>query len=71
MKKLSKNFFDLLPNKEVVDMYEQLFILLDSTSIWYLILYLINIAVVRMMLNFKLYGYFGYFYSNSYPFSPF
>ena len=44
---VKQEFFALLPNKEVVDMYEQLFILLDSTSIWYLILYLINIAVVH------------------------
>ena len=45
-------------------MYEQLFILLDSTSIWYLILYLINVAVVHMMWNFKLYGYYGYILLN-------
>ena len=58
--KVKQEFFAILPNKEVVDMYEQLFILLDSTSIWYLILYLINVAVVHMMWNFKLYGYYGY-----------
>jgi hypothetical protein len=44
-------------------MYEQLFILLDSTSIWYLILYLINIAVVHMMWNFKMNGYYGYIFT--------
>ena len=58
--KVKQEFFAILPNKEVVDMYEQLFILLDSTSIWYLILYLINFAVVHMMWNFKLNGYYGY-----------
>ena len=58
--KVKQEFFALLPNKEVLEMYEQLFILLDSTSFWYLILYMINVAVVHMMWNFKLYGYFGY-----------
>ena len=60
---VKQEFFALLPNKEVEDMYEQLFILLDSTSIWYVILYLINIAVVHMMWNFKLNGYFGYIFT--------
>ena len=61
--KVKQEFFALLPNKEVVDMYRKLFILLDSTSIWYLILYLLNIAVVHMMWNFKLYGYYGYIFT--------
>ena len=61
---VKQEFFSLLPNKEVVDMYEQLFILLDSTSIWYLILYLINIAVVHMMWNFKIMVIMDIFYSN-------
>tara|TARA_B100001564_G_scaffold194414_1_gene163378 strand:+ start:249 stop:716 length:468 start_codon:yes stop_codon:yes gene_type:complete len=60
---VKQEFLALLPNKEVVDMYEKLFILLDSTSIWYVILYLINIAVVHMMWNFKLNGYFGYIFT--------
>ena len=60
---IKQEFLALLPNKEMVDMYEKLFILLDSTSIWYVILYLINIAVVHMMWNFKLNGYFGYIFT--------
>ena len=60
---VKQEFFALLPNKEVIDMYEKLFILLDSTSIWYLILYLINIAVVHMMWNSKLNGYYGYIFT--------
>ena len=60
---VKQEFFALLPNKEVVDMYENLFILLDSTSIWYLILYLINVAVVHMMWNFKRNGYYGYIFT--------
>ena len=60
---VKQEFFALLPNEEVVDMYEQLFILLDSTSIWYLILYLINVAVVHMMWNFKMNGYYGYIFT--------
>ena len=61
--KVKQEFFALLPNKELLEMYEQLFILLDSTSFWYLILYMINVAVVHMMWNFKLYGYFGYIFT--------
>ncbi len=60
---VKQEFFALLPNKEVVDMYEKLFVLLDSTSIWYLILYLINVAVVHMMWNFKLNGFYGYIFT--------
>ncbi len=60
---IKQEFLALLPNKEMVEMYEKLFILLDSTSIWYVILYLINIAVVHMMWNFKLNGYFGYIFT--------
>ena len=60
---VKQEFFALLPNKEVVDMYEKLFILLDSTLIWYLILYLINIVVVHMMWNLKLNGFYGYVFT--------
>ena len=57
---VKEDFFALLPDDEIVNMYEKLFILLDSTSIWYLLLYLLNVAVVHMMWNFKLNGYYGY-----------
>lgn len=60
---VKQEFFALLPNKELVDVYEKLFVLLDSTSIWYLILYLINFAVVHMMWNFKLNGFYGYIFT--------
>ena len=52
--------FSLLPNQEMIDMYKDIFNLMDKTSIWYLILYLGNVAFVYMMWNFKQMGFYGY-----------
>jgi hypothetical protein len=52
--------FSLLPNQEMVDMYKDIFNLMDKTSIWYLILYLGNVAFVYMIWHFKKTGFYGY-----------
>jgi len=44
----------------MVSMYKEIFTLMDKTSIWYLILYLVNIVFVYMMWNFKKNGFYGY-----------
>jgi hypothetical protein len=57
---VKQEMFSLLPNQEMVDMYKDIFNLMDKTSIWYLILYLGNVAFVYMMWNFKKMGFYGY-----------
>lgn len=57
---VKQEMFNLLPNEEMVDMYKDIFNLMDKTSIWYLILYLGNVAFVYMMWNFKKTGFYGY-----------
>ena len=57
---VKQEMFSLLPNQEMVDMYQDIFNLMDKTSIWYLILYLGNVAFVYMMWNFKKMVFYGY-----------
>ena len=57
---VKQEMFSILPNQEMVDMYQDIFNLMDKTSIWYLILYLGNVAFVYMMWNFKKMGFYGY-----------
>tara|TARA_B100000768_G_scaffold63893_1_gene61733 strand:+ start:126 stop:593 length:468 start_codon:yes stop_codon:yes gene_type:complete len=57
---VKQEMYNLLPNQEMVDMYKDIFNLMDKTSIWYLILYLGNVAFVHMMWNFKKMGFYGY-----------
>ena len=56
---VKQEMFSLLPNQEMVDMYKDIFNLMDKTSIWYLILYLGNVAFVYMMWNFKKMGFYA------------
>ena len=57
---VKQEMYSLLPNEEMVDMYKDIFNLMDKTSIWYLILYLGNVAFVYMIWNFKKIGFYGY-----------
>ena len=57
---VKQEMYNLLPNQEMVDMYKDIFNLMDKTSIWYLILYLGNVAFVYMIWNFKKMGFYGY-----------
>ena len=57
---VKQEMYNLLPNQEMIDMYKDIFNLMDKTSIWYLILYLGNVAFVYMMWNFKKMGFYGY-----------
>ena len=57
---IKQEMYSLLPNQQMVDMYKDIFNLMDKTSIWYLILYLGNFAFVYMMWNFKKMGFYGY-----------
>ena len=57
---VKQEMFSLLPNQEMIYMYKDIFNLMDKTSIWYLILYLGNVAFVYMMWNFKKMGFYGY-----------
>ena len=57
---VKQEMYNLLPNQEMIDMYKDIFNLMDKTSIWYLILYLGNVAFVYMIWNFKKMGFYGY-----------
>ena len=57
---VKKEMYNILPNQEIIDMYKDIFNLMDKTSIWYLILYIGNVAFVYMMWNFKMMGFYGY-----------
>ena len=57
---VKQEMYNLLPNQEMIDMYKDIFNLMDKTSIWYLILYLVNVAFVYMIWNFKKMGFYGY-----------
>ena len=57
---VKQEMFSLLPNQETIDMYKEIFNLMDKTSIWYLILYLGNVFSVYMIWNFKKMGFYGY-----------
>tara|TARA_B110001452_G_scaffold7282_1_gene6531 strand:+ start:127 stop:594 length:468 start_codon:yes stop_codon:yes gene_type:complete len=57
---VKQEMYNLLPKQEMVDMYKDIFNLMDKTSIWYLILYLGNVAFVYMMWNFKKIGFYAY-----------
>ena len=57
---VKQEMYSLLPNQQMEDMYKDIFNLMDKTSIWYLILYLGNVAFVYMMWNFKKKGFYGY-----------
>ena len=57
---VKQEMYSLLPNEEMVDMYKDIFNLMDKTSIWYFILYLGNVAFVFMMWNIKKMGFYGY-----------
>ena len=57
---VKQEMYNLLQNQEMVDMYKDIFNLMDKTSIWYLILYLGNVAFVYMIWNFKKMGFYGY-----------
>ena len=57
---VKEEMYSLLPNQQMEDMYKDIFNLMDKTSIWYLILYLGNVAFVYMMWNFKKMGFYGY-----------
>ena len=50
----------ILPDKEMVQVYQSIFELMDTTSLWYLILYLGNFGVVYLIWNFKKNGFYGY-----------
>lgn len=57
---VKQKMYNILPNQEIIDMYKDIFNLMDKTSIWYLILYIGNVAFVYMMWNFKMMGFYGY-----------
>jgi hypothetical protein len=57
---VKQEMYNILPNQEIIDMYKDIFNLMDKTSIWYLILYIGNVAFVYMMWNFKMMGFYGY-----------
>ncbi len=57
---VKQKMYSILPNQEIIDMYKDIFNLMDKTSIWYLILYIGNVAFVYMMWNFKMMGFYGY-----------
>tara|TARA_B110000902_G_scaffold178123_1_gene201976 strand:- start:5543 stop:6010 length:468 start_codon:yes stop_codon:yes gene_type:complete len=57
---VKQEMYSILPNQEIIDMYKDIFNLMDKTSIWYLILYIGNVAFVYMMWNFKMMGFYGY-----------
>ena len=57
---VKQEMYNLLPNQEMIDMYKDIFNLMDKTSNWYLILYLGNVAFVYMIWNFKKMGFYGY-----------
>ena len=57
---VKQEMYNLLPNQEMIYMYKDIFNLMDKTSIWYLILYLGNVAFVYMIWNFKKMGFYGY-----------
>ncbi len=57
---VKQEMYQLLPNEQLVGMYKELFYLMDNTSIWYLLLYIANIAFVYMIWSLKKRGFYGY-----------
>ena len=57
---IKQEILTILPDEEMIQIYEGIFELMDATSLWYLILYIGNIGVVYLMWNFNKIGFYGY-----------